>query len=227
MFAAVARVFGGGPGDIQTVLGKITRAQELDLERFGEGGAVRALNNADELDEYTYLIAGCVGEFWTDMCFRHVPHFSGYNIDEMKRLGRAYGTGLQLINILRDLPNDLEQGRCYLPQDQLAQAGVSPAELPQRADAGFVVVQKWLDRAEEGLRAGMNYVCAIENRRVRVATALPALIGMRTIEELRAAGAGIFQRKIKIPRSAGAGDPLPDNANDGIAPNLRKIFEQG
>ena len=34
-------------GDIQTVLGKITRAQELDLERFGEGGAVRALNNAE------------------------------------------------------------------------------------------------------------------------------------------------------------------------------------
>ena len=122
-------------GDIQTVLGKITRAQELDLERFGEGGAVRALNNAEELDEYTYLIAGCVGEFWTDMSFRHVPDFSGNSGDEMNRLGRAYGSGLQLMNILRDLPSDLKQGRCYLPQDQLAGAGVSPSELPERPDA--------------------------------------------------------------------------------------------
>ena len=109
-----------------------------------------------------------MGEFWTDMSFRHVPHFSGNSGDEMNRLGRAYGTGLQLINILRDLPSDLKQGRCYLPQDQLARAGVLPSELPERADAGFVVVQTWLDHAEAGLRAGMQYVDAIKNRRIRV-----------------------------------------------------------
>ncbi len=187
--------------DIQTVLAKITRAQEFDLERFGDGGAVRALQNAAELDEYTYLIAGCVGEFWTDMCNRHLRAFTSADVEEMRKWGRAYGKGLQLVNILRDLPNDLAAGRCYLPQDELMQAGILPAEVLERPDVAIQVVWAWLQKAEDGIRSGMRYVEATNNRRVRVATALPALIGIRTIEELRTAGVGIFERRVKIPRA--------------------------
>ena len=61
--------------DIRIVLGQITRGQMLDLERFGEP-EVRALGTAADLDEYTYLVAGCVGEFWTRLCFRHVDRKS-------------------------------------------------------------------------------------------------------------------------------------------------------
>ncbi len=62
--------------DIRVVLEQITRGQMLDLERFGQPTEVRALGTAADLDEYTYLVAGCVGELWTRLCFRHVRNFA-------------------------------------------------------------------------------------------------------------------------------------------------------
>ena len=50
-----------------------------------------ALATASELDEYTYLVAGCVGEFWTELCFRHLRRIFRINAAEieMRHLGRA------------------------------------------------------------------------------------------------------------------------------------------
>jgi farnesyl-diphosphate farnesyltransferase len=46
----------------------------------------------------------------------------------------------------------------------------------------------------------MEYSRAIKNRRVRVATVLPALIGARTLALLNAAGPAALQRMVKVPR---------------------------
>src|SRR5512132_439163 len=51
--------------DIRLVLEKITRGQMLDLQRFGNPQEIRALSTAADLEEYTYLVAGWVGEVWT------------------------------------------------------------------------------------------------------------------------------------------------------------------
>ena len=78
-----------------------------------------ALKKDAELDDYTYRVAGCVGEFWTKMCRAHL--FPGAALDEAMLLanGVRFGKGLQLVNILRDLPVDLRNGRCYLPAEEL------------------------------------------------------------------------------------------------------------
>src|SRR5215472_15933945 len=47
------------------VLGRIMRGQILDIERFELASSLRALRSPEELDEYIYLVAGSVGEFWT------------------------------------------------------------------------------------------------------------------------------------------------------------------
>jgi farnesyl-diphosphate farnesyltransferase len=59
---------------IRNVLDTITHGQEMDLIRFGNAAAdqIVALSSEEELDEYTYKVAGCVGEFWTHMCRAHV-----------------------------------------------------------------------------------------------------------------------------------------------------------
>jgi farnesyl-diphosphate farnesyltransferase len=185
---------------IRIVLKKITTAQTLDLERFADPSKICALTSAAELHEYTYLIAGCVGEFWTDLCTRHVQKFSDRPAAEMNELGKSYGAGLQLINILRDAQNDLRVGRCYFPADELAEAGLAPSDLIGHPVAVRPILEKWLGQAEKGLRAGMEYVAAIGDRRVRTATALPALIGARTVALLHAAGPMALQEKIKVPR---------------------------
>src|SRR5215204_2341231 len=54
---------------IRDVLSIITSGQELDLRRFAEASPDRviALRDGSELEDYTYRVAGCVGEFWTRM----------------------------------------------------------------------------------------------------------------------------------------------------------------
>ena len=172
--------------EIREVLKTIVRGQQSDLERFEEPGNRRALRTSAELEEYTYLVAGCVGEFWTDLGFRHFPKFAIRSPNEMTRLGIEYGKGLQLINVLRDRNTDWKNGRDYLPADELAAA-------PLRE-----VFRRWLKEAEEQLDAGIDYCVSLTNWRVRFATALPALIGARTIALLRAAGPGA--EKAKVPR---------------------------
>jgi farnesyl-diphosphate farnesyltransferase len=186
--------------DIRNVLASITRGQLLDLQRFGEPGTIRALQTTAELDEYTYLVAGCVGEFWTALSFRYLVSFSGKSEPEMAALGVRYGKGLQLINILRDAPADIAAGRCYFPADELEAAGLQPAEILHRFETFQPLYGNWLKLAQAGLEAGMDYVRAIEHFRVRAATVLPALIGAKTLALLRSAGSAAMQEKIKVPR---------------------------
>lgn len=193
----------GDRAEIRDVLARINQGQMLDLERFGGEStkSIRALATAAELDEYTYLVAGCVGEFWTRLCFAHVKHFSDRAEAEMRDLGVRYGNGLQLINILRDAGNDLRHGRCYLPADELHSAGMEPSEILKNPMRALSVIEKWREKARSGLEAGIEYACAIRNRRVRFATALPALIGVRTLALLVETGPDIFEWKVKVPRS--------------------------
>jgi farnesyl-diphosphate farnesyltransferase len=188
-------------GKVREVLKTINKGQMLDLERFGSGAGIQSLPAASDLDEYTYLVAGCVGEFWTHVCFAHVRNFSGRTESEMVALGVQYGKGLQLINILRDVGSDLRAGRCYLPADELHSLGLTPEEILAEPARVEPIIRQWSEKAENGLMAGINYSCALRSRRLRFATALPALIGVRTLVLLRKAGAEVFKRRVKVPRA--------------------------
>jgi len=191
---------GADRDDIRALLEKITHGQMLDLHRFDNPAQIRTLQTTADLDEYTYLVAGCVGEFWTRLCFRHLRDFASLIQDEMIALGRRYGMGLQLVNILRDAGTDLRAGRCYFPDDELGAIGLSAAQILSESDRFQPIYQRWMEKAEEGLACGMQYSQAIRNRRVRAATVLPALIGCRTIALLRKAGASALHQTIKVPR---------------------------
>lgn len=171
-FEALAQLPPQDQADVRTVLGHITQGQRLDVERFGDADAAtpRALASTQELDRYTYLVAGSVGEFWTRLAFRHVDGVASLAHDEMLPLAREYGQALQLINILRDAQHDRAIGRIYLPAGESQDAALA--------------------RAHAGLEAGMRYVAALRPARIRIATALPALVGARTLSLLRTKGAG-------------------------------------
>jgi farnesyl-diphosphate farnesyltransferase len=195
----------GDHRELRSVLGKITRGQMLDLERFGSitstSKRIQALATSAELDEYTYLVAGCVGEFWTRLCFAHIPNFSSRSESEMRGLGVRYGKGLQLINILRDAGADLRNGRCYFPTEELEALGMTAEEILREPARIEPVLRKWGEKAKQGIEAGIEYACAIRHRRIRFATALPALIGARTLALLREAGAHAIIQRIKVSRA--------------------------
>jgi farnesyl-diphosphate farnesyltransferase len=187
--------------EVRNVLVKINRGQSLDLERFGSGGEISALKTAAELDEYTYLVAGCVGEFWTRLCSAHVKNFSRRPESEMRVLGARYGCGLQLINILRDAGDDLRNGRCYFPADELKSLGLAPSDILREPARIEPLLQNLLEKAKQEIQAGMEYASAIRNRRIRFATALPAMIGTRTLALLHEAGPAALTRRVKVPRA--------------------------
>ncbi len=186
--------------DVQAVLEKINRGQILDLERFRDPKQIAALETAAELDDYTYLVAGSAGEFWTRLCFRYLKKFSSRGEAEMLDLGKRYGQGLQLINILRDAGDDLRAGRCYFPRQELTAVALEPLQILREPQRFQPIYRKWREKAEQGIKAGTEYAREIRSRRIRVATVLPALIGARTLALLHDAGATMLHRHIKVSR---------------------------
>jgi farnesyl-diphosphate farnesyltransferase len=193
---------------VREVLGTIITGQELDLRRFQAAafGSIIALRSEAELDDYTYRVAGCVGEFWTKMCRAHL--FPKAKLDEPELLaeGVRFGKGLQLVNILRDLPADLRQGRCYLPMDRLVSEGLQPSDLlqPVNLEKFGPLYQRYLDLAEAHLATGWKYTNTIPRGqvRVRLACAWPILIGAETVQRLRNENILDAGQRIKIPRGA-------------------------
>ena len=186
--------------DIRVLLAKITHGQMLDLWRFDNPAEIRALQSAADLDEYTYLVAGCVGEFWTRLCFRHVRELASLSEDEMLALGKRYGMTLQLINVLRDAGCDLRAGRCYFPEEELRAAHLDGPQILSEPERFQPIYRRWTEKAQDGLECGLRYSRAIRNRRVRAATVLPALIGARTLALLREAGISMLDRRVKVSR---------------------------
>lgn len=192
---------------VRAVLDIITSGQRLDLRRFAGASAtnVIALARDEELDDYTYRVAGCVGEFWTKMCRAHVFPRAALDDRELIAKGIRFGKGLQLVNILRDLPDDLRKGRCYLPAKSLANHGLKPADLLAPANEGRLrpVYDMWLQRAQEHLAIGWRYTNLVPRGciRVRLACAWPLLIGRDTLHLLRGGPILDPQRRIKVSRS--------------------------
>jgi farnesyl-diphosphate farnesyltransferase len=168
---------------IVALLRKITHGQELDLLRFPGTDKVRALDTAAELDEYTYLVAGCVGEFWTRICAAHLPRYGRLDLDTLCRLGRGFGQGLQLVNILRDFPADIRNGRCYLPLAELRAAGVSdPGQLRADLRPAAPVFEAWRQKALRLHGEARQYIEAIRPWRIRFACLIPWALGVRTLK---------------------------------------------
>jgi farnesyl-diphosphate farnesyltransferase len=192
---------------INDVLNTITRGQEADLIRFGTASADRtiALGTDADLNEYTYCVAGCVGEFWTKMCKAHLLSTDRLNDEVFLANGVRFGKGLQLVNILRDLPSDLRQGRCYIPENRLAQHGLKPRDLidPGAIERFRPLYNNYLREAEEHLSAGWQYTAVLPFRhmRIRLACAWPILIGVRTLAQLRCGNVLDGRNRIRLGRS--------------------------
>jgi farnesyl-diphosphate farnesyltransferase len=164
---------------LNEVLAKIIHGQILDIERFESKPGVASLPDESALEEYTYLVAGCVGEFWTKLCLLEWPNYAKLPAEEMLCFGRDFGKALQLINILRDYPLDLQAGRSYLPVSSLEEVVLNPTLARPEWE-------RWRQRASDYLEEAWRYVVSVRPWRVRFACAIPVFIGARTISQLGA-----------------------------------------
>jgi farnesyl-diphosphate farnesyltransferase len=157
---------------VRRLMTTLTNGMEMDLTMFPGDSArqVTALKTPDELDQYTYFVAGCVGEFWTDLMCGHRPSLASWNVREMSAVGVRFGKGLQLTNILKDLAKDLQRGRCYVPEPWLREAGLTPADLLSKESLPKFrpVLRRLAGMARDHLDQGWIYTMAIPRREIRL-----------------------------------------------------------
>jgi farnesyl-diphosphate farnesyltransferase len=175
---------------VRGVVTTLTEGMEMDLRTFPpeDSGRVGALPDLAALDRYTYLVAGCVGAFWTRITMAHVPALRGWDAEAMSSCGVRFGKALQLTNVLRDIPRDLRIGRCYLPADGLAALGLRPEDLllPESGARARPLLVDLLRLALDHYAEAERYILSIPRRcgRLRMATLWPVLIGLPTLAQL-------------------------------------------
>ena len=185
----------------------IVGGQLLDIERFGpanEGGNISALQNEEELDDYTFRVAGCVGVFWTKMSLAHLIKLAPEDEALFMERGIRFGKALQMINILRDIPEDLRFGRCYIPESSLESIGLKPEDLlnDEHLDTFRPLYNRYLDLTNEHLEAATAYIRMIPETqfRLKASCMLPVLVGQRTVTLLREGNILNSDERIKVTR---------------------------
>lgn len=192
---------------IRALMGTLPNGMEMDLTLFPGDTAkeLTALRTMADLDRYIYYVAGCVGEFWTEMMCAHRPALGGWNRAEMGRIGIRFGKGLQLTNLLKDLARDLHRGRCYLPEELLREAGLAPQDLLVHTSLSVLrpVLLKLVRIALEHLDQGWLYTMAIPRRevRLRLACMWPILFAGATLQRVSASPALLDPSvNVKMPK---------------------------
>jgi farnesyl-diphosphate farnesyltransferase len=193
---------------VQRLMITLTQGMEMDLNVFPGSSVAEltAFKTLDDLDRYTYHVAGCVGEFWTDLMCARRKALANWNIQQMSEIGVRFGKGLQLTNIVKDVAHDLQKGRCYIPEMMLTEAGLTPHELLDHNNLSRFrpVLNKLVRVAVEHLDQGWLYTMAIPRyeTRLRLSCMWPILsageslkLVMNSPDLLNPAA------KVKIPRS--------------------------
>jgi phytoene synthase len=147
--------------------------QDLDQTRYADFA---------ELRDYCTKVAGAVG----------VACVAVYGSDDVRR-AETLGIGLQLINIIRDVREDWELERVYLPQDELASFSLSEEDIaagvPTAAWRALMTFQA--ERARSFLRDGLGLVSTLDTRSALCVSTFAGLY-RATLERIEAQGFDVF-----------------------------------
>jgi phytoene synthase len=196
----VAALASGRPpaGDpVLTALDDAARRFPIPVEAFGEivDGCVADVQGTsyatfDELHHYCRCVAGSVGRLSLGV-------FGAADLAAAAPLADALGVALQLTNILRDIREDYQNGRVYLPADDLARFGCSLDALAGRLNgASGAATAAGLNGAAEPLARLVGFEA--ERARCWYATGL-RLLPMLDRRSAASAGAmaGIYRRLLE------------------------------
>jgi phytoene synthase len=152
----------------------------------------RRFETFEQLYRYCYQVASVVG--------LTIVHIFGFDTRSALPPAEKCGVAFQLTNILRDIREDAERGRIYLPTEDLQRFGVSEEDLVAgRRDEAFL---KLMDFEAERARAYYN-----ESRPLldlihpRSRASLWALISIysRLLDRIEGSNYDVFRRRVRLP----------------------------
>src|SRR5439155_26977042 len=147
---------------------------DLDRDRYA---------TFDELREYCHHVAGAVG----------VACIGIYGAPDETDRAETLGIALQLINIIRDVREDWELGRVYLPRDELERFGVTEDDIAAgRATPGWRELMAFqAARARAHLAEGLTLLERLDTRSAACVSTFAGLY-CATLDRLEAAGFDVF-----------------------------------
>lgn len=156
-------------------------SMEMDL-------TVTRYNNYEELMTYVYGSAVVIG-------LEMLP-ILGYSDPRAIEAATALGTAFQLANFIRDIGEDIDRGRIYMPLDELARFGVSEEMLLERQMTPQIVeaIKFQIARVRDlqfTADAGIKYLDPISRPCIRAASELYCGI----VDEIEANGYDIFTKR--------------------------------
>ncbi len=149
-----------------------------------------------DLYRYCYLVASVVGL----VCIR----IFGYSDPAAEKLAEETGVAFQLTNILRDVAEDAERGRVYLPLEDLAAHDVSLESILHRAKASPPTSNERALLADIGKRAEAYYASAARllpliDRESRPAMWVLVSIYHALLKRIEHANYDVFSSRASVP----------------------------
>jgi phytoene synthase len=149
----------------------------------------RSIATFDELYQYCYKVASVVG--------LTIIHIFGFESPHALELAEKCGIAFQLTNILRDVREDANRGRVYLPSEDLVRFGVDPARLEH--DERFIALMRF-----EAARARRYYdeswpLLDLIQRRSRPSLWALMRIYSRLLERIERSNYDVLDRRISLP----------------------------
>ena len=155
------------------------------MASFVEG----SLASVDDLDRYCYFVAGTVGHLLTGLFVLHHGETSSERRQRLEGLATSFGLGLQLTNIIKDIADDRERGRVYVPEQLTRQVGINPEQIQdaQHRDQSRVVMGLLIDKASRHLRDALDYCIALPRSeyRIRLFCLTSLYFAVRTLHRAR------------------------------------------
>lgn len=191
---------------ILEVLQAVCEGMQIDLSFFPTQphAPIKAFEKAADLEHYCRLMGGKPGLFWSKLILTTLPPMPQQA--DFLAWGQKIGDALQIVNILRDLPKDLQLGRCYFPQEELQQSGLTPADLlqPENSARFEPIKRKWISWGLKRLKNALPYFPLIPKNQLgqRAAVAWPILWTADTLFKVYQTPDLLNpQKRVKIPRS--------------------------
>jgi phytoene synthase len=182
------------------LLEDLVRGTTMDLEpRAQAENELQTFANFDELYRYCYLVASVVGL----VCIR----IFGYTDLRAEKLAEETGIAFQLTNILRDVKEDVERGRIYLPLDLLHEFGVSVDRVKILAGGATMEANERAMLRTLGSRAEEYYASAdkllpLIDADSRAALWVLVTIYHRLLLNISKAESGVFKQRIRVSTPA-------------------------
>ena len=146
----------------------------------------------DELYDYCYRVASVVGL----MCIE----IYGYNDPIAKKYAESWGIFMQLTNVLRDVGEDIERDRVYLPLDELEKNGIQESEL----DGKVVLNKTWEPYCYHYARRARTYLeearqlLPLLPRRTRYSPAAMIAFYDKILRQIEKEQGDVFTKRVKL-----------------------------